>query len=71
MPHLASNESSLKHYLFIFSLFSHYTSACIGLASCPSGGNIVYMQQIVRVVRLSCLSPDRPDAYLYTLQLGG
>jgi hypothetical protein len=30
------------HALFIFSLFSHYTSTCFGLASCPSpGGNNV------------------------------
>jgi hypothetical protein len=29
--------------LFIFSLLSHYTSTCFGLASCPSsGGNSVY-----------------------------
>jgi hypothetical protein len=42
--------------LFIFSLFSHYTSTCFGLASSPSsGGNSVYMQQLVRVVRLSRL----------------
>jgi hypothetical protein len=43
--------------LFIFSLFSHYTSTCFGLASFPSsGGNNVYMQQLVRVVHFSWLS---------------
>jgi hypothetical protein len=40
--------------LFIFSLFSHYTSPCFGIASCPSsGGNNVYMQLMVRVVHFS------------------
>jgi hypothetical protein len=46
--------------LFIFSLFSHYISTCSALAICPSsGGNNVYMRQLVRVVRLSQLSAAR------------
>jgi hypothetical protein len=45
--------------LFIFSLFSHYTSTCFGLAGCPSsGGNNVYMQNLVRVV------PFRADSHI-------
>jgi hypothetical protein len=40
--------------LIIFSLFSHYTSTCFGLASyTSSAGNNVYMQQMVRDVRFS------------------
>jgi hypothetical protein len=51
----ACNETNVMH--FIFGLFSHYTSTCFGLASCPSsGGSNVYMQQMVRVVRFSWLS---------------
>jgi hypothetical protein len=38
--------------LFILSLFSHNTSTCFGLTCCPSsGGNNVYMQQMIRGVR--------------------
>jgi hypothetical protein len=45
--------------LFIFNLFSHYTSTCFGFASCPSSsGNNVYTQQLVHVVRFSWLSAD-------------
>jgi hypothetical protein len=43
--------------LFIFILFSHYTSTYFGHASgSSSGGNNVYMRQLVRVVGLSLLS---------------
>jgi hypothetical protein len=43
--------------LFIFSLFSRYTSTCFGLVNSPSsGGNNVYMRRLVRVVHLSLLS---------------
>jgi hypothetical protein len=43
--------------LFIFSLFSHYSSTCFGFASSPSSGdNNVYMRQLLRVVRLCRLS---------------
>jgi hypothetical protein len=43
--------------LLIFSLFSHYTSTCFGFAGCrSSGGNNVYMQQMVRVVHFSWIS---------------
>jgi hypothetical protein len=45
---------NLLDALFIFSLLSHYTSTCFGLASCPSsGGNNVYMQQMVLIVHFS------------------
>jgi hypothetical protein len=37
--------------------FSHYTSTCLVLARCPSsGGNSVYMQQMVRAVHVSWLN---------------
>jgi hypothetical protein len=37
-------------YIFIFSLFSHYTSTCCGLAgSLSSGGSNVYMWQLLPV----------------------
>jgi hypothetical protein len=40
--------------LFIFSLFSHYTSTRFRLASSHSlGGNNVYVRQLVRVVRFN------------------
>jgi hypothetical protein len=48
-------------------LFSHHTSTCFGLASSPSsGGNNVYMQQLVCVVRLKADSqiPCRSPAAL-------
>jgi hypothetical protein len=44
----AHNETNLMHYLSC--LFSYYTSTCFALASCPSGGNNVYMQQFVCVI---------------------
>jgi hypothetical protein len=55
--------------LFIFSLFSHYTCTCFGLASCPSsGGNNVYMWQLVCVVHLSPLAhTTRTSCHTYTL----
>jgi hypothetical protein len=42
---------SVSHFdaLFIFSLFSHYTSTDFEIASCPSsGGKDVYMWQLVK-----------------------
>jgi hypothetical protein len=41
----------------MYSLLSHYTSTCFRLSSSPSsGGNNVYMRQLVHVVDLSQLS---------------
>jgi hypothetical protein len=52
----ACNETNLMHYLSSVHS-SHYTSKCFGLASSPSsGGNKVYMWQLVPVVHLSWLS---------------
>jgi hypothetical protein len=51
------NETNLKHYLS--SVYSVTITKCFGLASSPSsGGNNVYMWQLVRDVRLSWLSAD-------------
>jgi hypothetical protein len=40
----ACNETNLIHYLFIFSLFRHYTSTCFGLCIYPSSGRLVDFQ---------------------------
>jgi hypothetical protein len=71
----ACGETNLMH--FIFSLFSQYIPTCFGLASCPSsGGNDVYMWQLVHVVRVCGMLaglddlPTVPHIHSYLLMMG-
>jgi hypothetical protein len=70
-PSCACNETSLMHYLssvYSVTILVHV----FGLASCPSsGGNNVYMWQLVRVVRVSRLSEGQLGMELAYIEMHG